>query len=87
MRIECERSDGTATVGVVSESGLLEPDVAKRAFERFYRGAGNRRSGTGWGCRSSLPSRSAGGGASLEGVDGGHVRAEVSLPSSGLSDS
>jgi signal transduction histidine kinase len=80
VTVECERMDGTGRIGVVSESGPIDPELSRRAFERFYRGSG-RRDGTGLG----LPivaalARRRGGTARIENADGGLVRAEVSLP-------
>jgi signal transduction histidine kinase len=88
VKIECDRVDGMASVGVVSESGPLDPEVEKHAFERFYRGAGNHRSGTGLGLPivAALAKR-RGGRAILESVDGRMVRAEVRLPAPGVANS
>ncbi len=80
VTVECARVDGTSRIGVVSESGPIDPELSRRAFERFYRGSG-RRDGTGLG----LPivaalARRRGGTARIENADGGLVRAEVTLP-------
>jgi two-component system, OmpR family, sensor kinase len=81
VTIECGRENGVATIGVTSRSGPLDDEVAKRAFERFYRGDSGHDAGTGLG----LPivaalARRRGGRARLESVDGALVRAEVELP-------
>jgi two-component system, OmpR family, sensor kinase len=78
--VESARVDGAGRIGVVSESGPIDPELSRRAFERFYRG-GARRDGTGLG----LPivaaiARRRGGAARIENADGGRVRAEVTLP-------
>ncbi|HEU4980618.1 MAG TPA: HAMP domain-containing sensor histidine kinase [Solirubrobacterales bacterium] len=88
VTIECERVDGMASVAVLSESGPLDAEVASHAFERFYRGAANHRSGTGLGLPivAALAKR-RGGRATLENVNGGLVRAEVSLPVPDLEES
>ena len=80
VTIECDTENGRASVGVTSNSGPLDEEVARHAFERFYRGRGGG-PGTGLG----LPivealARRRGGRARLENVDGGKVRAEVVLP-------
>ncbi len=80
VTIECEAQNGNASVGVVSDSGPLDDEVARHAFERFYRGGGSGR-GTGLG----LPIvqalvRRRGGRARLESVGDSKVRAEVVLP-------
>ena len=87
VRIECGSENGNATVGVVSDSGPLEDDVARHAFERFYRGPGGG-PGTGLG----LPIvqalvRRRGGRARLRAVDERQVRAEVSLPTADFANS
>jgi signal transduction histidine kinase len=84
VTVECARVDGSGTIGVVSESGPIDPELSRRAFERFYRGSG-RRDGTGLG----LPivaalARRRGGAARIENADGGLVRAEVTLPAETL---
>ncbi len=81
VRIECGRDDGAASIDVLSESGPLDPEVERHAFERFYRGVRNHRSGTGLGLPivAALAKR-RGGRARLEGQDGRLVRAEVRLP-------
>jgi len=84
VTVECARVDGTGTIGVISESGPIDPELSRRAFERFYRGSG-RRDGTGLG----LPivaalARRRGGSARIENADGGFVRAEVTLPGATL---
>ena len=81
VRIECDRVDGMARLGVLSESGPLDPEVAKHAFERFYRGGRSHPTGTGLG----LPivaalARRRGGDATLESAGQALVRAEVTLP-------
>src|SRR3954452_4846149 len=48
VTVETERLDGTGRIGVISESGPIDPELSRRAFERFYRGSG-RRDGTGLG--------------------------------------
>jgi signal transduction histidine kinase len=80
VTVETERLDGTGRIGVVSESGPIDPELSRRAFERFYRGS-RRRDGTGLG----LPivaalARRRGGSARIANTDGGLVRAEVTLP-------
>ena len=87
VTIEYGHDHATATVGVVSESGPIDPELARRAFERFYRG-GARRDGTGLG----LPIvaalvRRRGGEARLANADHGHIRAEVTLPASDFANS
>jgi signal transduction histidine kinase len=88
VTIECDRDDGMASVGVLSESGPLDPEVEKHAFERFYRGAGNHRSGTGLGLPivAALAKR-RGGQARLRSLDGRVVRAEVRLPAPDIANS
>ena len=80
VTVECGRDDGTGRIGVLSESGPIDPELSTRAFERFYRGSG-RRDGTGLG----LPivaalARRRGGTARIENAEQGRVRAEVNLP-------
>jgi two-component system, OmpR family, sensor kinase len=80
VTVESGRVDGSGRLGVVSESGPIDPELSRRAFERFYRGSG-RRDGTGLG----LPivaalARRRGGAARIQNADGGRVRAEVTLP-------
>jgi signal transduction histidine kinase len=80
VTVECAGVDGTGRIAVVSESGPIDPELSRRAFERFYRGSG-RRDGTGLG----LPivaalARRRGGAARIENAEGGLVRAEVTLP-------
>ena len=70
-----------ARLGVLRESGPLDPEVAKHAFERFYRGGRSHPTGTGLG----LPivaalARRRGGDATLESAGQALVRAEVTLP-------
>ncbi len=84
VTVECDGAGGSGRIGVLSESGPIDPELSRRAFERFYRG-GSRRDGTGLG----LPivaalARRRGGAARIENVDGGRVRAEVTLPSETL---
>jgi signal transduction histidine kinase len=65
---------------VLSESGPIDPELSRRAFERFYRGSG-RRDGTGLGLSIvAALARRRGGTARIENVDSGRVRAEVTLP-------
>lgn len=80
VTVESGHANGSGRIGVVSDSGPIDPELSRRAFERFYRGSG-RREGTGLG----LPivaalARRRGGAARIENVDGGLVRAEVTLP-------
>jgi len=80
VTVETERVDGTGRLGVLSESGPIDPELSRRAFERFYRGS-DRRDGTGLG----LPivaalARRRGGAARIGNADGALVRAEVTLP-------
>jgi two-component system, OmpR family, sensor kinase len=80
VTVECDGANGSGRIGVVSESGPIDPELSRRAFERFYRGGG-RRDGTGLG----LPivaalARRRGGAARIENADGGRVRAVVTLP-------
>jgi two-component system, OmpR family, sensor kinase len=82
--VECDLLDGAGTIGVVSQSGPIDPELSRRAFERFYRGPAGR-DGTGLG----LPivaalARRRGGVARIENVERGRVRAEVTLPSETL---
>jgi two-component system, OmpR family, sensor kinase len=82
--VECDLLDGAGRIGVVSQSGPIDPELSRRAFERFYRGGGGR-DGTGLG----LPivaalARRRGGVAHIENVERGRVRAEVTLPSETL---
>jgi signal transduction histidine kinase len=78
--IECGRENGRASVGVISDSGPLDAEVARHAFERFYRGRGAG-SGTGLGLPivQALAKR-RGGRARLENLDEKKVRAGVVLP-------
>src|SRR5262249_36131333 len=81
VTIESGHENGHASLGVISTSGPLDEEIAKRAFERFYRGGGGRDPGTGLG----LPivaalARRRGGEATLASVDETNVRAEVVLP-------
>ena len=80
VTIECAGENGSATVGVISDSGPLDDEVASHAFERFYRGRGAG-PGTGLGLPivQALAKR-RGGRARLEAVDQRRVRAEVMLP-------
>jgi signal transduction histidine kinase len=80
VTVRSEREDGVGRVSVVSESGPIDDEVGRRAFERFYRGR-TRREGTGLG----LPivaalARRRGGRAPLANAEGARVRAEVTLP-------
>jgi signal transduction histidine kinase len=80
VTVETDRVDGTGRIGVVSDSGPIDPELSRRAFERFYRGSA-RRDGTGLG----LPivaalARRRGGAARIDNADEGQVRAEVTLP-------
>ena len=84
VTVETDHVDGASSVGVLSQSGPIDPELSSRAFERFYRGGG-RREGTGLG----LPivaalARRRGGAARIENADGGRVRAEVTLPAETL---
>jgi signal transduction histidine kinase len=80
VTVETDRVDGSGMIGVVSESGPIDPELSRRAFERFYRGSG-RRDGTGLGLPivAALAHR-RGGTARIQNADGGLVRAEVRLP-------
>src|SRR3954454_4651282 len=80
VMIECGGENGSASVGVISDSGPLDDEVAAHAFERFYRGRGSN-PGTGLGLPivEALAKR-RGGQASLDGVDETKVRAKVTLP-------
>ncbi len=87
VTIECGRENGSASVGVISDSGPLDEEVARHAFERFYRGRGGG-PGTGLG----LPivralAKRRGGQARLESVAGKRVRAEVVLPAADFANS
>jgi two-component system, OmpR family, sensor kinase len=87
VTIECESENGSAIVGVISDSGPLDDEVARHAFERFYRG-GRGGPGTGLG----LPIvealvRRRGGRARLESIDPERVRAEVVLPTTDFANS
>jgi two-component system, OmpR family, sensor kinase len=80
VTVETDRVDGTGRVAVLSHSGPIDPELSRRAFERFYRGSG-RREGTGLG----LPivaalARRRGGAAHIENAEDGLVRAQVTLP-------
>jgi two-component system, OmpR family, sensor kinase len=80
VTVECGRVDGSGRIGVLSESGPIDPELSRRAFERFYRGSG-RRDGTGLGLSIvAALARRRGGTARIENVDSGRVRAEVTLP-------
>jgi signal transduction histidine kinase len=84
VTVETDRMDGGGKIGVLSQSGPIDPELSRRAFERFYRGSG-RREGTGLG----LPivaaiARRRGGAALIENADEGRVRAEVTLPAETL---
>jgi signal transduction histidine kinase len=84
VTVESDRVDGSGRLAVLSESGPIDPELTRRAFERFYRGSG-RRDGTGLG----LPivaalARRRGGAARIENAGEGLVRAEVTLPSEAL---
>jgi signal transduction histidine kinase len=84
VTVESGRVDGSGRLAVLSESGPIDPELTRRAFERFYRGSG-RRDGTGLG----LPivaalARRRGGAARIENAGEGLVRAEVTLPSEAL---
>jgi signal transduction histidine kinase len=79
VTIECGRGNGLASIGVVSDSGPLEMEVASRAFERFYRGGGGSGTGLGLPIVAAL-ARRRGGEAKIEGLDETRVRAEVTLP-------
>jgi signal transduction histidine kinase len=75
--------DGMAALRVANDGGPLDDEELRRAFERFYRGSGTTRRGTGLG----LPivaalARRSGGAARLENRRGGGVIAEVTLPRS-----
>jgi two-component system, OmpR family, sensor kinase len=87
VTIECESENGSAIVGVISDSGPLDDEVARHAFERFYRG-GRGGPGTGLG----LPIvealvRRRGGEARLESIDPERVRAEIVLPTADFANS
>jgi signal transduction histidine kinase len=88
VTIECGRENGNARVGVISDSGPLDEEVARHAFERFYRGRGGRGSGTGLGLPivQALAKR-RGGRATLESVGETQVRAEVVLPTEHFANS
>ncbi len=84
VTVESGRVDGAGRIGVLSESGPIDPELSRKAFERFYRG-GTGRDGTGLG----LPivaalARRRGGTARIENADGGLVRAQVTLPGPAL---
>ena len=87
VTIECAGENGSATVGVISDSGPLDAEVASHAFERFYRGRGGG-AGTGLGLPivQALAKR-RGGRARLEAVDQRKVRAEVMLPTTDFANS
>jgi signal transduction histidine kinase len=80
VMIECGSENGSAIVGVISDSGPLDAEVAAHAFERFYRGRGSN-PGTGLGLPivQALVKR-RGGQASLDSLDGTKIRAKVTLP-------
>ncbi len=87
VRIECASENGSATVGVVSDSGPLDDNVARHAFERFYRGPGGG-PGTGLGLAIvQALARRRGGRARLRAVDQRLVCAEVSLPTADFANS
>ncbi len=87
VTIECAGENGSATVGVISDSGPLDDEVASHAFERFYRGAaGAPGPGSGLPIVQALAKR-RGGRARLEAVDGKRVRAEVMLPTADFANS
>jgi signal transduction histidine kinase len=88
VTIECGTANGNARVGVISDSGPLDGEVARHAFERFYRGRGGRGSGTGLGLPivQALAKR-RGGRATLESVGETQVRAEVVLPTAHFANS
>lgn len=79
VKIECRTENGVASLGVLSQSGPIEPEVAERAFERFYRGARGPGTGLGLAIVAAL-ARRRGGRARLSNTDGGSVRVEVTLP-------
>ena len=81
VTIDCGHQNGVASVGVTSSSGPLDDEVARRAFERFYRGNGGHGAGTGLGLAIvAALARRRGGRARLKSVDDSLVRAEVELP-------
>ncbi len=88
VTIECGRENGNARVGVISDSGPLDEDVARHAFERFYRGRSGRGAGTGLGLPivQALAKR-RGGRATLESVGETKVRAKVVLPTEHFANS
>ena len=87
VMIECGSENGSASVGVISDSGPLDDEVAAHAFERFYRGRGSN-PGTGLGLPivQALVKR-RGGQASLDSLDGTKVRARVTLPAADFANS
>jgi signal transduction histidine kinase len=82
VRIDWGRRDDHGALSVLNAGGPLSEEDRERAFERFYRGSGSKRSpGTGLG----LPivgalARRAGGSARLSDDGAGEVAAEVELP-------
>ncbi|MGH9023568.1 MAG: sensor histidine kinase, partial [Acidimicrobiia bacterium] len=84
IHVAVEVRDGSARVTVSDEGPGLSPEVAERAFERFYRGDPARsraRGGTGLGLSIvSSVAAAHGGAASVESAPGGGARFVVELP-------